>query len=66
MTQAFRHLIGARSRGRRSDRLAALRVPGRLPRHLSLPVGSDRVVPAHFELDVTGDGVRVAGWNVAP
>jgi hypothetical protein len=34
-------------------------------RGISLRVGDGRIALPHFELDVTCDGVRVAGWNFA-
>jgi len=34
-------------------------------RGISLQVGDGRIALPHFELDVTCDGVRVAGWNFA-
>jgi hypothetical protein len=33
-------------------------------RGISLQVGNARLALPHFELDVTCDGVRVAGWNL--
>ena len=34
-------------------------------RGISLRVGDGRIPLPHFELDVTCDGVRIAGWNFA-
>ncbi len=34
-------------------------------RGISLAVADGRIALPHFELDVTCDGVRVAGWNFA-